>query len=140
MKRLLQIVVTLAAICVVAPRLHAQVIVIANPGLKADSVTKTELRDVFTGAASSVKGGGHVVPALLKQGTTHGDFSTTYLNKSPVALLICWRGLVMTSQAAMPKILDSEDAMVEYVARTSGAIGYIGKGTAHDNVKVLEVR
>jgi hypothetical protein len=40
----------------------------------------------------------------------------------------------------MPKSLDSEAAMVEYVARNAGAIGYISKATPHEGVKVLAVR
>jgi ABC-type phosphate transport system substrate-binding protein len=40
----------------------------------------------------------------------------------------------------MPKSLDSETAVVEYVAHNAGAIGYIGKATPHEGVKVLAVR
>lgn len=40
----------------------------------------------------------------------------------------------------MPKSLDSEAAVVEFVAHTPGAIGYVNKTTAHEGVKVLVVR
>ena len=40
----------------------------------------------------------------------------------------------------MPKSIDSEAAMVEYVAHNPGAIGYIGKATPHEGVKVLAVK
>jgi ABC-type phosphate transport system substrate-binding protein len=40
----------------------------------------------------------------------------------------------------MPKSLDSEAAVVDYVAHNPGAIGYISKATPHDGVKVLAVR
>jgi len=40
----------------------------------------------------------------------------------------------------MPKSLDSEAAIVEYVACNSGAIGYIAKATAHEGVKELAVK
>jgi ABC-type phosphate transport system substrate-binding protein len=40
----------------------------------------------------------------------------------------------------MPKSLESESAMVEFVAHNPGAIGYISKATAHEGVKVLTVR
>jgi hypothetical protein len=40
----------------------------------------------------------------------------------------------------MPKTIDSDAAMVEFVAHTVGAIGYIGKTTPHEGVKVLVVR
>jgi ABC-type phosphate transport system substrate-binding protein len=40
----------------------------------------------------------------------------------------------------MPKSLDSDAAVVAFVAHTAGAIGYIGKATPHEGVKVLTVR
>ena len=40
----------------------------------------------------------------------------------------------------MPKSLDSEAAMVDYVAHNAGAIGYITSATPHEGVKVLSVR
>ena len=45
---------------------EAQVMIIANPSVKASEVSKDELRDVFTGAASSLKDGSKVVPVLLE--------------------------------------------------------------------------
>jgi hypothetical protein len=40
----------------------------------------------------------------------------------------------------MPKSLDTDTAVVDFVAHNAGAIGYIGKSTAHEGVKVLAVR
>lgn len=111
------------------------IIVIANPSVKADSITKKELSEVFTGASSSLKGS-HVVPVLLKEGPTHVEF-LSYMGKSAVAVLLIWRGLVMSGQASMPKAFESESAEAEYVARTAGAIGYVRKDTPHEGVKVL---
>jgi ABC-type phosphate transport system substrate-binding protein len=117
----------------------AQVIVIANPSVKADSVSKGELKDVFTGESSSLKEGGHVVPVFQKEGATHSEFLSSYLGESPAAILICWRGIVMSGRGSMPKSLDSDTAVVEYVAKTAGAIGYISKSAPHDGVKELAV-
>jgi ABC-type phosphate transport system substrate-binding protein len=118
---------------------HAQVIVIANSGVNANSVSKAELGRVFTGASTRLLDGSHVTPALLKDGAVHNQFLSDYIDKSPIALIVVWRGLVLSGQGNMPKAFDSEEAMVEYVARTPGAIGYIGKATPHTGVKVLTV-
>jgi hypothetical protein len=40
----------------------------------------------------------------------------------------------------MPKSLDTEVAVVDFVAHNTGAIGYISKATPHAGVKVLAVR
>ena len=40
----------------------------------------------------------------------------------------------------MPKMFDSEAALVDYVAATPGAIGYVSKGTDVGKAKTLVVR
>jgi ABC-type phosphate transport system substrate-binding protein len=123
-----------------AAHANGQAVVIANPSVKATDVSKNDLRDVFTGAATSLKDGSHVVPVLLKQGGAHDEFLSAYIGKNDTAFRASWRSLVFSGQATMPKSLDSESAVVEYVAHNAGAIGYIGKATPHEGVKVLVVR
>jgi ABC-type phosphate transport system substrate-binding protein len=120
---------------------HAQAqTIIVNPSVKASDVSKGDLKDVFTGASTSLKDGSHVTPVLLKEGASHEEFLSGVIGKNDTAFRASWRSLVFSGQATMPKSLDSEAAMVEYVAKTPGAIGYIGKGTAHEGVKVLTVK
>jgi hypothetical protein len=77
---------------------------------------------------------------LLKSGSAHDEFLSEYVGKNDTAFRASWRSLVFSGQATMPKSLDSEAAVVEYVAHNAGAVGYIGKATPHDGVKVLSVR
>ena len=81
-----------------------------------------------------------MTPVLLKSGATHDGFLAAYIGKSDAAFRASWRSLVFSGQASMPKSLDSETAVVEYVAHNPGAIGYISKSTPHEGVKVLAVR
>jgi hypothetical protein len=139
MKKLLYafLLVTSASIFIVQAK--AQVIVIANPSVKASEVSKNDLKDVFTGASTSLSGGS-VVPILLKAGTAHEEFLQAYIGKNDTAYRAGWRSLVFSGQATMPKSLDGDPAVVEFVAHNAGAIGYIGKATPHDGVKVLAVK
>lgn len=133
-------VVFVAAIAMfAASAAKAQVVVIANPSVNASSVSKSDLKKVFTGASGRLSSGSHVTPVLLKEGPTHNTFLSAYVEKTPIAILLIWRGLVMSGQGSMPKTFDSEEAMVQYVARTPGSIGYIASATPHDEVKVLKV-
>ncbi len=123
-----------------AVRAQAQVIVIVNPGVKASEVSKNDLRDVFTGAATTLPGGINVVPILLKAGSAHEEFLQAYIGKNDTAYRAGWRSLVFSGQASMPKSLDSDSAVVDFVAHNAGAIGYIAKNSPHDGVKVLTVK
>jgi ABC-type phosphate transport system substrate-binding protein len=129
-----------ALLCILAQRAHAQVVVIVNPSVTAADVSKSELRDIFTGVSTSLKGGGEATPVLLKDGGVHDEFLELYIGKSDSAFRASWRSLLFSGQGVMPKTLDSDAAVVAYVARTAGAIGYIGRSTPHEGVKILVVR
>jgi hypothetical protein len=139
MKKLLYALL-IASASFFAAQAQAQVVVIANPSVKSSDVAKSDIRDVFTGAASSFKDGSQVTPVLLKGGAAHDEFLSSYVGKNDTAFKASWRSLVFSGQASMPKSLDSEAAIVEYVAHNAGAVGYIGKATPHEGVKVLTVR
>jgi ABC-type phosphate transport system substrate-binding protein len=80
------------------------------------------------------------VPVLLKESPTNEGFLSQYVGKSDAAFRTSWRSLVFSGQGVMPRSVESETAMVDYVARTPGAIGYVSKVTPHDGVKILAVR
>ena len=139
MKRFLIAIFFILGSMLLAAKSQAQVVVIANPGVKATEVSKNDLKDVFTGASTSL-GGASVVPILLKAGTAHEEFLQAYIGKNDTAYRAGWRSLVFSGQATMPKSLDGDTAVVEFVAHNAGAIGYIGKASPHEGVKVLAVK
>jgi ABC-type phosphate transport system substrate-binding protein len=139
MKKLLYAFLLVASASIFVVQAKAQVIVIANNSVKTSEVSKNDLKDVFTGASTSL-GGANVVPILLKAGTAHEEFLQAYIGKNDTAYRAGWRSLVFSGQATMPKSLDGDAAVVEFVAHNAGTIGYIGKASAHEGVKILTVK
>ena len=133
---------TIATLALLASTSHAraQVVVIANNSVGAPSISQADLHDVFTGSASSFKGGGQVSPVLLKSGSAHEAFLDKYVGKSDAGFRAGWRSLLFSGQSTMPRTFDSDAEVVEYVAHTPGAIGYISSGSPHAGVKTLAVR
>ena len=119
---------------------RAQVVVIANSSVTAESISKAELRGVFTGASTKLKDGSHVKPVLLKEGSTHADFVSSDLSMSVASLLVIGRGQVFSGQGTMPRTLDNESDVVAYVARTPGAVGYVSKATPREGVHEIAVK
>jgi ABC-type phosphate transport system substrate-binding protein len=114
--------------------------VIANPSVGASSVSADELKNVFLITKTSLSDGSHVEPVLEKGGPTHEAFIKEYLGKSDAALQTYYRSLVFTGKASMPKTLGADAEVVAYVAKTKGAVGYVGAGTSTAGVKTLEVK
>ena len=129
-----------AALFVLPAALHAQVIVIANPGVKATEVSKADIKEVFTGNATTLKDGSRVVPILLNEGTANEEFLKVYIGKSDSAYRATRRSLVFSGAAMMPKTLEGDAAVVAFVMAHTGAIGYIDKESPHAGVKVLTVK
>ena len=119
---------------------RGQVTVIANNSVASSELSSADLHDIFTGTTTSIKGSGDVAPVLLKAGATHEDFLTKYIGKSDAAFRAEWRSLLFSGQSTMPRTFDSDAQVVEYVAHTRGAIGYIASSSPHPGVKTMAVR
>ena len=140
MKKIVLVFLLAAASSICAAHAQAQAIIIANSSVKSPDVSKGDLRDVFSGAASSLKDGSKVTPVLLKAGGAHDEFLSEYIGKNDTAFRASWRSLVFSGQASMPKNVEGDTAVVDFVAHNAGAIGYINKASPHEGVKVLTVR
>jgi ABC-type phosphate transport system substrate-binding protein len=123
--------------CMQAP---GQVLVIANPTVTAANISRAELRDIFTGASSSLRSGVQVTPVLLKPGPVNDEFLSLYIGKSDSGFRAGWRSILFSGQGIMPRTLSSDAEVVDYVTHTSGAIGYIASATPHPGIKILVVR
>jgi ABC-type phosphate transport system substrate-binding protein len=137
MKRTL--IIVLASAISIGAAAAADFKIIANPSIKAESVSADELKRIFLETASSLDGG-HVEPVLGKAGAAHEAFLKQFVGKTDAALATYYRSLVFTGKASMPKQLATDAEVAAYVAKTKGAIGYVSAATEAPDVKVLEVK
>lgn len=112
--------------------------VIANPSVKADSISARELRSVYLEEKNSVNGT-HVEPVIEKRGPAHEAFLHDYLGQTDDELQKYYQALVFTGRGLMPKTVSSDAEVVAYVAKTRGAIGYVGAGVPMEGVKTLAI-
>ena len=115
------------------------VVLVANKGVQISEIKNADLRAIFTGEKTRFADGSHAVPVTLKGGAVHEVFLTKHLGESPDEFRAQWRKAVFTGQGSMPKAFDSESSLIEYVATTPGALGYVSRVSATDNVKLITV-
>jgi TonB family protein len=113
--------------------------VIANPSIGTDTISAAELRGVFQLQRKKLKDGSSVEPVLQKEGAVHSAFLKTFLGRDSEEMHIYYQGVVFTGKASMPKELSSDSEVIEYVAKTRGAIGYVSATANTAAVKVLTV-
>jgi TonB family protein len=119
--------------------LAGNVRIIANPSVKAEAISASEVKSVFLGERNSLRDGTHVEPVLSKGGPAHEAFVRDYLATNDEALQNYYRSLVFTGRGLMPKALHSDAEVVAYVAKTRGAIGYVSSTATLDGVRTLAV-
>ena len=109
----------------------------ANMGVQMSEIRAADLRAIFTGVTTRFADGSHAVPVTLKGGPAHEVFLKNHVGESPGEFRAHWRKAVFTGQGAMLKAFDSESALIEYVAATPGALGYVSRISPQDKVKCL---
>ena len=128
------------AILTLGHRAGAQdVMIVVNKGTSVSQITIGQLRDIFTGARSRFNNGGRALPVLLKGGPVHEVFLHHYVGDSPEEFRLRWRKAVFTGQGSMPREFATEAAMLDYVASTPGAIGYVSHVSDSQAVRVLTI-
>lgn len=113
--------------------------IVANPSVKADSISESELRSVFLAERNSLNDGTHVEPVFERAGAVNETFLRDFLKESNESLQSRYGALVFTGKVAMPKSFDSDAEVLAHVAKTRGAIGYVSASASTEGVKVLEV-
>ena len=115
------------------------VVLIANKSAQITEIKDADLRAIFKGEKTRFADGSHAVPVTLKGGPVHEVFLRNHLGYSPDEFRAQWRKAVFTGQGAMPRAFDSESALIEYVAATPGAVGYVSRMSPQEKVTTISV-
>lgn len=140
--RLFKFFLILAAIsiCAAASIEKYEIKIVANPAIGASEISRDELNRIFLMTKTSLQGTGHVEPVLESAGPAHQMFLKEYIGRTDAALMTYYRSLVFTGKASFPKTFKSDAELIEYVARTKGAIGYVSATANTAGVKTLKVK
>ena len=117
----------------------AQVAVIVHKSVPADSIKKYELLDLYTGDIRVWDDDRPVVVFDLKP---RGDIRKTfykYLGKSSSRMKSIWMKNMLSGEGDPPESVKSEEEILEKVASTPGAIGFVNHVLVNSDVKTLLV-
>ena len=113
------------------------VVLVANKSVQIVEIRVADVRGIFTGEKTRFSDGSRAVPVILKGGATNEVFLKNYCGESPDEFRAQWRKAVFTGHGAMPRAFVSESELIEYVAATPGAVGYVSRLSAQAKVKSL---
>ena len=140
MRRTSLVFLSVLGILLVPHMAHAQeILIVTHRATPVSEISREQLRDIFTGVRTRFGDGSRALPVLLKGGPVHEVFLSRIVGDNPDEFRVRWRRAVFTGQGAMPKEFQSEAALLDYVATTPGAIGYVSRVPEPTAVKVLAV-
>lgn len=129
----------LGMICVCVAARGQDVVIVAYKGTAVSEISSSQLREIFIGVRSRFADGTRAVPVVLKGGPTHEVFLRNHIGDNPNEFRTRWRKAVFTGQGSMLKEFNTEADLLNYVAVTPGAIGYVSRVGDNDGVKVLTI-
>ena len=125
-------------ICLASTAAFADVVVIANKNVSETSMTKDKVKNIFLGKIVKWQDSSRIHFVTLK-GDVHKSFLKEYIGRSTNQYKTYWKKVLFTGKGSMPKTFSTEQEIIQYVANTEGAVGYINKNTASENVATISV-
>jgi ABC-type phosphate transport system substrate-binding protein len=119
------------------PAAALDAVVIAHSGVKADRLSASELKDIYTGKKAYWDGGQAVVIAVLVGKTDAALKEASGMNASQFKTF--WQRLAFSGRGQQPKNVDDGAAMVAWVSATPGAVALVPADAVLTGVKKIEV-
>lgn len=125
-----------AALCA-ATATPAEVAIVANRTVPADSLSQRELLDIYSGEIRQWDNGDPIVPHdMMEEGEVRETFYE-YLGRKSSRLKSIWVKNLLMGEGSPPEPAGTEEELLTKVANTPGAIGFVRRELAGDSVKVL---
>jgi len=118
-------------------------VVIVNGHNPAKFAERAFIADAFLKKASRWSSGEVLRPGDLRPSSVaRHAFSGAVLQRSVAAVRSYWQQCIFSGRDVPPPELDSDEAMLRYVAKYGGAVGYVSAATKLEgsNVKVIALR
>lgn len=114
--------------------------IIANRSVSVNTLSLASARAIFGMRQVKWPDGAPIrVFVMPDDQAIHGSLCKERLNLFPYQLRQSWDRMVYSGMAQAPSEVSSEEALLDKVAATPGAIGYVRKVKAHDPVKILNI-
>jgi ABC-type phosphate transport system substrate-binding protein len=124
-----------------SPAAEPELRVVVNDAIPVSSLSREELSALFLKKTTSWPEGTLVLPVDQFEGSQARDaFNRDIHHKSGSAVRAYWQQRIFSGRDVPPPEKDSDAAVVAFVQRNRGAIGYVTSGAAVSGVKLVEVR
>ncbi len=116
-------------------------VVVVHGDNPATSVTRSFLADAFLKRVTRWPDDQAIRPVDLDDDSdVHSAFARTVLRRSVTAVRNYWQQIIFTGRGVPPVALSSDAAVIAYVTRHRGAVGYVSAGAELGRAKAVPIR
>ena len=113
-------------------------VVIANPGVAADSLSADELKDIYTAKTKYWDNGQVIIIVVLPDKTDAALQQASGMEAGQFKTF--WLRLAFSGRGSQPRKADDAVALVALVAQTKGAIALVPADADLKGVKIIEIK
>ncbi|CBL43656.1 conserved hypothetical protein [gamma proteobacterium HdN1] len=118
----------------------AEIAIIANPKANFDSITISQVRQLFMAKSRTLPDEQNAVTFMqVEESPARVAFDRIVLQRSPRDSRAYWAQLIFTGRGQPPSSLPDDASVKEQVALYRNALGYILRESVDDSVKVVLV-
>ncbi len=115
--------------------------IIVHPGNPASSISRRFLEDAFLKKTTRWSDENTIRPVDLHGGSAiRREFTRNVLNRTVDAVKNYWQQRIFSGVDVPPPEVESDEAVVEFVIRNRGAVGYVSASTIAGRAKLVTVR
>lgn len=134
----MRILLSMVALLIIAPlAAGGDVVVIVHPNVAADRLHRQQVLDIYAGELAYWKDDTPITVCDLKRKNPTKLTFYRYLGKTTSQMKSLWMKKLLLGEREPPTTADSEEQILDFVAQTPGAIGYIDAAHLDDRVKRL---
>lgn len=113
-------------------------VVIVHPESGVATLSVKQTRSIFLGKSSKFPGGKKAIAIHQHEGTpSHIEFAEKVLGKNQSQLKSYWTKLVFSGKGLPPKSVADDLAVIDFVEKTPGAVGYVGSSVVDSKVTIV---
>jgi ABC-type phosphate transport system substrate-binding protein len=116
----------------------AETVVVVAASSEVSALSAEQARAIFLGKTTTMPSGTAAIPILQNdESVAHAQIREKVLKKSAGQLQSYWAQRIFSGKATPPKVADNDAEVKEYLAKTTGGIGYIDGSHVDGSVKVV---
>lgn len=112
------------------------VVIITHGGIAPGSVDADTVKKIYSGNMTSWPDETRIVVTTMDNAPIHEEFVKTYVGKSASQFQATWKKIMFTGKGKLPTNFNTAQELIDFVAKTQGAIGYVNSGANPQGVSI----